>query len=86
MMRLSHLTGSASFVDKMSPDHVYQLTPESSSEFITAPIDPSHPVFEKVVHNIVRLQQQFPEFQLLNPAFVRGNRLKLPREVYKQVV
>lgn len=86
VMRLSHFSGSSSFADKMSPGHIFQLSPQSNSKYITAPIDPSHPVFEKVVRNIVSLQQQFPKFQLLNPKFVRGNRLKLPREVYKQVV
>tara|TARA_B110000091_G_scaffold130897_1_gene140352 strand:- start:21407 stop:22606 length:1200 start_codon:yes stop_codon:yes gene_type:complete len=86
VMRLSHFSGSAAFVDKMSPNHVFQLSPESNSDYITAPIDPTHPVFSKVVRNIVRIQQQFPNFQLLNPKFVRGDRLKLPREVYKQVV
>jgi len=86
VMRLSHFSGSSSFADKMSPTHIFQLSPESDSKYITAPIDPSHPVFEKVVRNIISLQAQFPKFQLLNPKFVRGNRLKLPREVYKQVV
>jgi hypothetical protein len=86
VMRLSHFSGSSSFADKMSPNHIFQLSPESSSKYITAPIDPSHPVFGNVVRNIVKLQAQFPQFQLLNPKFVLGNRLKLPREVYKQVV
>lgn len=86
LMRRCHFSGSASFVDKMKPEIIFNLTPPKSSDFITAPIDPSHPVFEKLVKNIVQIQQKFPAFNLLNPEFVKGGRLNLPRDVYKQIV
>ena len=86
MMRQCHFSGSASFVDKMRPEIIFQLTPPTASKFITAPIDPSHPVFEKLVKNIVQIQAATPSFQLLNPEFVKGGRLNIPREVYKQIV
>jgi hypothetical protein len=86
VMRLTHLTGSATIVDKMTPADVFQLTPATDSQFISTPIDPSHPVFAHLVGNLDSIQQQFPSFQLINPKYMRGNRLKLPREVYQQIV
>lgn len=85
-MRRCHYSGSASFVDRMKPETIFNLTPPKSSNFITAPIDPSHPVFEKLVKNIVQIQEKIPGFNLLNPEFVKGGRLNLPRDVYKQIV
>lgn len=86
VMRLAHFTGSSQIVDKMNPVDVLQLTPSTVSEYITAPIDPSHPVFAHLVANIVDIQAANPTFQLINPKYLRGNRLKLPRDVYKQIV
>ena len=86
VMRLVHLSGSATIVDKMNPADVFQLTPSTDSQFISTPIDPQHPVFAHLVGNLVSIQQQFPSFQLINPQYMRGNRLKLPREVYQQIV
>lgn len=86
VMRLVHLSGSATIADKMKPADVFQLTPSTDSQFISTPIDPQHPVFAHLVGNLDSIQQQFPSFQLINPKYMRGNRLKLPREVYQQIV
>ena len=40
----------------------------------------------KLVKNIVQIQEKIPGFNLLNPEFVKGGRLNLPRDVYKQIV
>lgn len=86
VMRFAHFTGSSAIVDKMNPNDVLQLTPSTDSTFISAPIDPAHPVFAHLVNNLVSVQEQFPSFQLLNPKYVSGNRLQLPREVYQIIV
>jgi hypothetical protein len=86
VMRLSHLSNDASIVDKMAPADVLSLTPEHNVESISAPIDSGHEVFQKLMANLVSIQQTCPEFQLLNPKFVKGGRLSLPLDVYKQIV
>jgi hypothetical protein len=86
VMRLNHLSNDASIVDKMAPADVFSLTPEQSVESISAPIDSGHEVFQKLMANIVSIQQTCPDFQLLNPKFVKGGRLSLPLNVYKQIV
>jgi len=86
VMRLNHLSGDASIVDKMAPADVLSLTPEDNVDSISAPIDSGHEVFQKLMANLVSIQQSCPEFQLLNPKFVKGGRLSLPLDVYKQIV
>ena len=86
VMRLNHLSNDASIVDKMAPADVLSLTPEHTVDSISAPIDSGHEVFQKLMANLVSIQQTCPEFQLLNPKFVKGGRLSLPLDVYKQIV
>ena len=86
VMRLNHLSGDASIVDKMAPADVLLLTPEHNVESISAPIDSGHEVFQKLMANLVSIQKICPEFKLLNPKFVKGGRLSLPLNVYKQIV
>lgn len=85
VMRLAHFTGSSAIVDKMDPTDVFQLTPSMDSH-ISAPIDANHPVFAHLIEKLVSIQEKFPSFQLINPKYVSGNRLQLPREVYHQIV
>lgn len=85
VMRLAHFTGSLAIVDKMNPTDVFQLTPSMDSR-ISAPIDANHPVFAQLVENLVSIQEKFPSFQLINPKYVSGNRLQLPRDIYQQIV
>jgi len=86
VMRLNHLSNDTSIVDKMAPADVLSLTPEHKVDSISAPIDSGHEVFQKLMANLVTIQQNCPEFQLLNPKFVKGGRLSLPLNVYKQIV
>ena len=86
VMRLNHLSNDTSIVDKMAPADVLSLTPEHKVDSISAPIDSGHEVFQKLMANLVTIQQTCPEFQLLNPKFVKGGRLSLPLNVYKQIV
>ena len=86
VMRLNHLSNDTSIVDKMAPADVLSLTPEYKVDSISAPIDSGHEVFQKLMANLVTIQQTCPEFQLLNPKFVKGGRLSLPLDVYKQIV
>jgi hypothetical protein len=86
IMRYNHLSDDSSVVDKMTPANILRLTPTNSVDTISAPIDSDHEVFQKLMANLVSIQQKCPEFQLLNPKFVRGGRLSLPLNVYKQIV
>lgn len=86
VMRLNHLSNDAAIIDKMAPADVLSLTPEHNVDSISAPIDSGHEVFQKLMANLVSIQQTCPEFQLLNPKFVKGGRLSLPLNVYKQIV
>jgi hypothetical protein len=70
----------------MAAADVLYLTPVEKVDSISAPIDSSHEVFKNLMANLVSIQKNCPEFQLLNPKFVQGNRLSLPLEVYKQIV
>ena len=86
VMRFNHFSGDSSVVDKMAAADVLYLTPVEKVDTISAPIDSSHEVFKNLMANLVSIQKNCPEFQLLNPKFVQGNRLSLPLEVYKQIV
>lgn len=89
-MRLSRFTGSDSFADKLSPLDVYKLEPgpehtKSANNYISAPVAMEHPVLNKLMNNIQAVQKAFPEFHLFNAKYMDGNRLKLPREIYKHL-
>ena len=85
-MRLTHFSSDAAIVDKMSPADILNLTPSQNVEFISAPIDSNHQVFQKLMANLVSIQESCPGFELLNPKFVKGGRLSLPLNVYQQLV
>lgn len=86
VMRFNHLSNDASVVDKMEPADILMLTPPSTVDSISAPIDSDHQVFQKLMANMEAIEQKCPGFQLLNPKFISGGRLSLPLNVYKQIV
>jgi hypothetical protein len=85
-MRLTRFSSDAAIVDKMSPADILNLTPSQNVEFISAPIDSNHQVFQRLMANLVSIQDSCPGFELLNPKFVKGGRLLLPLNVYQQLV
>ena len=89
-MRLSAFSPCDSFVDKISPKHLYQLEPsaqhiQNANDYITAPVSMNHTVMQKLMTNIEAIQSKHPDFQLFNPKFMSGNRFKIPRDVYKLI-
>ena len=75
--------------DSMPPSDMVSLHPgpehsSSSQSFISAPVSVEHPVLKNLLNNLHSIGQQFPNFQLLNPAIIQGGRLHIPQEIYKQ--
>jgi len=89
-MRISAFSPCDSFVDNISPKHLYKLEPsthqiQNANDYITAPISMNHAVMQKLMTNIEMIQSTHPGFQLFNPKFMSGNRFKIPRDVYKLI-
>ena len=89
-MRMSTFSGSDNFVDKISPEDIYRLHPNTThvsraTSYISAPISMQHPVMNKLMNNIEDIIAKFPNFQLFNPKYVTNGRFKIPREVYKDI-
>ena len=88
-MNSARFSPSDKIRDNMSPSDIFSLHPgpehsSSSQSFISTPTSMEHPVFKNLTNSLQALSVQFPNFQLLNPAIVRGGRLHIPIDIYKQ--
>jgi hypothetical protein len=76
--------------DNISPEELLKLHPDSqhisnARNFIEAPVNMQHPVLNHLMNNIQHIQSQFPDFHLFNPQIMKNGRLKIPKEIYKQI-
>ena len=90
VMRLAHFSKSDAIIDKLSPRDLVEASPtpaqmSTAKDFISAPIDMNHPVLQRLMSDITEIQEKFPNFQLFNPKFTQGERLKLPRSVVEHI-
>ena len=89
-MNAAKFSGSDSIRDNISPSEVYHLEPSSQyiskgRDFISAPVSMQHPILHNLMNDIQSIQERFPEFQIFNPKLLQNGRLKIPKEIYKQL-
>lgn len=87
-MNVAAFSPSDPIQDLLSPEDLIKLHPEhpDSKSYITTPIDMNHPVLQHIMQHLQEINSAHPEFQLFNPDLVEGQRLKIPKELYKEFV
>ena len=89
-MNAAKFAATDSVRDAMLPTDVLALTPNSehmstAETFITTPVDFEHPVLKKLMENIEQIQASFPEFKIFNPKLMKNGRIKIPKEIYREL-
>jgi len=89
-MNIARFSSSDSVRDRFSPVDMYNLEPDSkhvsnARAFISAPVDMNHPILHKLMGQIQNIQKEHPSFQIFNPKIMKDGRLKIPKEIYKQL-
>lgn len=86
-MNTAAFSGSDELHDLLSATDLYNLHPKegASKSYITAPASMEHPVLQHIMANFDSIQKQFPNFQIFNPKIVENGRLKVPKQLFKQI-
>lgn len=87
-MNTAAFSPSDSIHDSMNPQELYAIHPNNSRNskaYITAPVDMDHPVLQHIMKNLNQIQQAWPEFQIFNPKIVENGRIKVPKQIFKQI-
>lgn len=67
-------------ISELTPSQIVELTPTENKN-VSCPMNTSHPLLRLVLDNYSTLQQNFQELDIINPKYIQGNKIHLPKNI-----
>lgn len=76
---------SNNVISEMSPSQIVDLTP-TENENVSCPMNTAHPMLRLVLDNYSTLQKNFDNLDIINPKYIQGDKIHLPKNVVSSLL